>query len=175
MSELFRVRPERAEDVRAVYEINESAFGRPNEAALVDRLRANCTDILSLVAVAIDERIVGHAMFSPATIDCDDGRTIQGMALGPVAVQPWHQRQGAGGALIRAGLNELNRRGCPFVLVLGHPEYYPRFGFEPAASRHGIRSQWKVSDPVFMIRVLNATGIHDARGVSRYRQEFASE
>ena len=139
----------------------------------MDRLRENCSDVISLVAEISDGTIVGHAMFSPVTIECDDGRTIHGAALGPIAVQPEFQRQGAGSALIRFGLEELTRRRCPFVVVLGHPEYYPRFGFEPAASKHGIRSQWKVSDAVFMVRILDAAPMKDVSGVAQYREEFA--
>src|SRR5438552_7737468 len=98
MNKPFAIRTERDADISAVRQINERAFGRPNEAKLVDRLRENCSDVISLVAEISDGTIVGHAMFSPVTIECDDGRTIHGAALGPIAVQPEFQRQGAGSA-----------------------------------------------------------------------------
>jgi putative acetyltransferase len=173
MNQLFTIRTEREADISAVRQINERAFGRSNEAKLVDRLRESCAEIISLVAQTSDQTIIGHAMFSPVTIECDDGGTILlGTALGPIAVDYEYQRKGAGGALIRAGLDKIKNRHLPFVVVLGHPEYYPRFGFEPAESRYGIRSQWKVSDAVFMIQILDATVMQGARGVARYRDEF---
>src|SRR5262245_13638383 len=158
----FTIRPELPDDISLVREINRRAFGRDGEADLVDRIRANCSEILSLVAEASDQAIVGHALFSPVAIQFD-GRTITGAGLGPIAVLPEFQRRGAGAALIRAGLDDLIRRQTPFVVVLGHPEYYPRFGFEPAGSRYGIQSNWDVRDEVFMIRIIQPTVMRGVR------------
>jgi putative acetyltransferase len=87
-------------------------------------------------------------------------------------VLPAFQRRGIGGLLIRAGLAEIQRRGDPFVIVLGHPQYYPRFGFKPAASRHGVRCKWDVPDDVFMIRVFDAAAMRGVRGLAEYHAEF---
>jgi len=129
----IRVREEQSDDIPAIREVNERAFGQPLEADLVDKLRQNCKDLLSLVARAENE-VVGHILFSPAIIESEDG-TVRGMGLAPMAVLPEYQRQGVGAELIRTGITKLESKGCPFVVVLGHAEYYPRFGFEPASSQ----------------------------------------
>lgn len=164
------IREERPEDIDAIREVNAEAFGQPLEANIVDNLRQNCDDLLSLVAVK-QNKVVGHILFSPATIEKEDG-TIQGMSLAPMAVLPECQLQGIGSALIRTGVGELKRRRCPFVIVLGHPQYYPRFGFE-SASRYGVRSEWQASNEAFMILVLNESEMRGIAGVARYRPEFA--
>jgi putative acetyltransferase len=164
------VRPETREDGPAVRAINLLAFGQPTEADLVDRLRAACPEAVSLVA-EVDGLVAGHILFTPVTVE--DGRgPIVGMGLAPMAVLPERQRTGVGAALIREGLDRLRRQGCPFVVVVGHPEYYPRFGFQ-RASRHGLTSQWEgVSDAAFLALVLDATAMAGAAGVARYRDEF---
>ena len=167
---MVRVREELPEDINAIRSVNTRAFGRTQEADLVDKLRRDCSDLLSLVAMRQNE-IVGHILFSPATIE-SESKTIQGMGLAPLAVSPQYQRQGTGSELIRAGIAELKSRRCPFVLVLGHPQYYPRFGFEPA-SRFGIRSEWQVPDEAFMILILNESKTQGISGVAKYRPEFA--
>jgi putative acetyltransferase len=89
-----------------------------------------------------------------------------------MAVAPECQRRGIDSALVEHGLVILRERRCPFVIVLGHPEYYPRFGFEPA-SKHGLKSQWEgVPDEAFMIMVFDSDAIEGTRGVVRYREEF---
>jgi putative acetyltransferase len=157
-------------DWAAIRAVNERAFGRTEEANVVEKIRANCPDILSLVALR-EGRVVGHVLFSPATIDTDNG-PIMGMGLAPMAVPPECQRQGIGSALVRRGLELLGERSCPFVIVLGHPEYYPRFGFE-RASRYGLKSQWEgVPDEAFMVLFLNESAKKGVSGTARYREEF---
>lgn len=167
------IREERPEDIGEIRKLNEKtfmqAFGQASEANVVDRLRENCTNILSLVAVQ-DDHVVGHILFSPLKIDGDT--VIEGMGLGPMAVLPELQRQGIGSQLVQAGIEILKRRGDPFIIVLGHPEYYPRFGFQ-RTSHSGIRSQWEgVPDEAFMILILNDEAMFGACGVARYRNEF---
>jgi len=164
------VREEKPHDVAAIREVNLAAFGQPQEADIVDKLRHSCKDLLSLVAT-VEDRVVGHILFSPASVD-GEGKTVEGMGLAPMAVLPEFQRQGVGSELVRAGIGRLTDRGCPFVIVLGYPEYYPRFGFVPA-SRYGIRSEWDVPDEAFMIVVINESAIDGVTGVARYRPEFA--
>ena len=89
-----------------------------------------------------------------------------------MAVRPDRQRQGVGSQLVRDSLAVLRARGCPFVVVVGHPEYYPRFGFQPA-SAYGLASQWDaVPDEAFMALVLDAHAMDGVSGVARYRDEF---
>lgn len=163
------IRQERPDDAAQVRHVNELAFGQPIEADLVDTLRKACRDSLSLVAE--DTAVVGHILFTPVVVDSRD-RQLAGMGLAPMAVLPDRQRQGVGSRLVRRGLDILRARGCPFVVVVGHPEYYPRFGFEPA-SAHGLASQWQgVPDAAFMVLVLDRDAMAGIAGVARYRQEF---
>lgn len=165
------VRPERFEDIPLVRYINERAFEQPAEADLVDRLRQSCDEVLSLVAED-ENRIVGHILFTPVVIESKD-RLTRGMGLGPMAVQPGRQHEGIGSNLVRQGLKLLEDRFCPFVVVLGYPEYYPRFGFE-LASIHSITSQWEgVPDEAFMIHIFDSTALEGIVGITKYRAEFS--
>lgn len=167
---VITIRPERPEDIASVRAVNELAFGQPLEAGLVDALRQSCRDSLSLVAV--DDEVVGHILFTPVTIEME-GRRVEGMGLAPMAVLPGRQRQGIGAQLVRHGLDTLRERGCPFVVVVGHPEYYPRFGFE-RASAHRIASQWEgIPDEAFMVLIFDAGAMRGVSGVAKYRREFA--
>ena len=167
---MVEIRKEQPQDIPLIHQVNKRAFGQLLEADLVDRLRRNCKDILSLVAVAGNE-IVGHILFSSVTVEGEE-TTAEGMALAPMAVLPEYQRQGIGSKLVRAGIARLVSSNCAFVIVLGHADYYPRFGFEPA-SRYGVRSEWEVPDDAFMILVLNESVMQGISGVARYRPEFA--
>jgi len=167
---MIEVREERQEDIRAIRDVNTRAFGQSTEASIVDALRKGCPDLLSLVAVD-SGRIVGHILFSPAVIECED-RTVSGMGLAPMAVLPEAQRRGIGTALVNTGIDMLRKRLCPFVVVLGHAGYYPRFGFE-RASRYAIRSQWEgIPDDAFMVLMLDRTAMQNVSGIARYRDEF---
>jgi putative acetyltransferase len=122
------IRPEQPADVAAIHDVEALAFGQANEADLVDALRANGQATLSLVAVDdASGRIVGHIMFSPMTVEPP---AIRAVGLGPVAVHPEVQNRGIGGDLIRAGVAEIRRQGWDAIFLLGHADYYPRFGFQ---------------------------------------------
>ncbi|HPL63302.1 MAG: N-acetyltransferase [Syntrophales bacterium] len=167
---MMEVRFERSEDIPSVREINQLAFARRTEADIVDNLRKSCPDAVSLV-VEEDGRIVGHIMFTPVIIEGVDKR-LEGMGLGPVAVRPDLQRKGIGSALIRCGLEILRGRRCPFVVVLGIPGFYSRFGFEQA-SRHGIKSPWEeVPEDAFMINIFNNEDFRGLAGIALFRKEF---
>jgi len=168
--DMATVREELPEDINAIRLVNIGAFGRTQEADVIDKLRRNCSDLLSLVAVRRNE-VVGHILFSPATIEGEDG-TTRGMGLAPMAVRTEYQRQGIGSELVRAGIAKLKSRRCPFVIVLGHPQYYPRFGFE-RASRYAIRSEWQAPDEAFMILILDESETRSISGTAKYRPEFA--
>ena len=167
---MISVREEKPADISAVRVVNERAFGQPEEANVVDKLRESCDGLLSFVAEC-ERQVVGHILFSPAIIETRQG-IISGMELAPMAVLPEFQRQGIGSRLVKHGLAILRDRSCPFVIVLGHPEYYPRFGFE-LASKYGIRSQWEgVPDEAFMIIWLDESITEGVSGIARYRDEF---
>jgi predicted N-acetyltransferase YhbS len=112
-------------------------------------------DGLSLVAVDATDRVVGHLLLSRVELARVDGTSWRVLSLAPMAVLPEAQGRGAGSALVRAALGEADQRREPFVVVLGHPGYYPRFGFVPA-SRHGITCPYPVSDEVFLVAPLAA-------------------
>ena len=163
------IREERPDDANAVDRINELAFQGRVEADLVSSLRSNCPDLLSLVAEE-DGTVVGHILFSPVALVAHDSRHA-GMGLAPMSVLPELQRTGIGSRLVQAGLDILRTRGVPFSVVLGHPDYYPRFGFQSTA-RFGIRSEFRgIPDDVFMILPLNPDTELDP-GVIKYRPEF---
>jgi len=167
---MIRIRLEEPEDIPSVHVINEQAFEQPAEADIVDKLRLNCPEALSVVAD--DEgHVVGHIFFTPATVETESS-TIAGMGLAPMAVLPERRREGIGSALVERGLEMLRERGCPFVIVLGHAEYYPRFGFVPA-SRYGLKSQWEgVPDEAFMVMIFDNETMAGVSGIARYRDEF---
>jgi len=162
---------ERPEDIDGIRRVNQAAFKGDYEADVVDRLRRNCADILSLVAKD-GNHIVGHILFSPAYIVPAEGEAVNGMGLAPLAVQPEFQGQGIGAALSREGMARMKAAGYPFVIVLGHPAYYPRFGFT-RASAYGILSTFEnVPDDAFMICVFDPAALQGVRGVAHYRPEF---
>jgi putative acetyltransferase len=164
---LIEIREERPDDVATVRDLNKRAFGQDQEANIVDALRANGAALLSLVAT-VDDRVVGHIMYSPLSVG-----DVNGAALGPMAVIPEHQRQGIGSKLVEAGNRKLKDAGCPFIIVVGHANYYPRFGFTPA-SEHGIKCEWDVPNDVFMLLFLDEAKMRGISGLARYRHEFSS-
>lgn len=164
------VREERPEDRTAIHHLNREAFGQDAEADLVDRLRASGKATLSLVAEQ-DGLVVGHILFSPVTIESAAGDvTIQGLA--PMAVLPSHHKQGIGSLLVERAVAMLRASGHRGVVVLGHPEYYPRFGFVPA-STFGIRSEYNAPDEAFMALELVPGGLKDCAGLTKFQPEFA--
>lgn len=162
---------ERATDAGGVRQVNERAFGQPAEADVVDALRAAGAVTLSLVAL-VDERVVGHILFSPVVVIAPGGSEWAALGLGPMAVAPEHQRAGIGAALIRGGLDQLRSEGHDVVVVVGHPGYYPRFGFVPASAR-GLRWEHEVPDDVFMVCELAPGALAGRSGEVRYRPEFS--
>lgn len=167
---MIEIREERPADHEAVRAVNDQAFEQPAEGRIVDAIRAACDETLSLVATS-GGQVVGHIFFSPATIETDD-RRIVGMGLAPMAVLPDRQHQGIGSRLVEEGLRRIRATSCPFVVVLGHPDYYPRFGFEPA-SRYDLRSQWDgIPDEAFMAMILDPSVMAGVAGVVSYRSEF---
>ncbi|SDI24539.1 Predicted N-acetyltransferase YhbS [Sinosporangium album] len=161
-------RPETAADIAEIREVNLSAFPTPLEADLVEALRADATAWipgLSWVAAAPDGGLAGFALLTRCHVD-----GAPALALGPCAVRPDHQRSGAGSAVIRAALRAAREQGENLVLVLGHAEYYPRFGFTPASGR-AIRPPFDVDDEYMMALVFDPA-LPVPAGTIRYPAAF---
>jgi len=170
VSHMIKIRKETGQDVPAIRTVNEKAFGQSNEADIIEQLRKSCAPFLSLVAEQNDQ-IIGHILFTPVTIETDKG-TYQGMGLAPMAVLPEHQNKGIGSSLINEGLKAIRSSGTAFVVVLGHPNYYPKFGFEPS-SKYAIRCEWEVPEEAFMVLFFDPSKAKDICGIAKYRSEFA--
>lgn len=167
------IRREEPDDVPIVREVNRRAFGRPDEGRLVDVVRQRREPTISLVAVDPDvERIVGHILFSPVTIESEEqSRTAIG--LGPVAVEPGSQRSGVGTQLIERGLELCREAEYGIAVVLGHPNYYSRFGFV-IAHAHGIHWEHEMPGDPFMVIELSPGALEGVKGRVRYLPEFMS-
>jgi putative acetyltransferase len=162
------IREEKSEDIPAIHALNGRAFGQDQEGNIVAALRKNGAAILSLVATRAGE-VVGHIMYSPILI----AARFQGAALGPMSVSPQYQNQGTGSRLVRSGNESLRQAGVPYVIVLGHAEYYPRFGFRPA-SQFGVTCEWQVPEDVFMLLVLDPERMQGVSGKAECRPEFSA-
>ena len=166
----MEIRAERETDIDAVRAVNISVFETPCEANLVDALRKQATPVVSLIAKEGDT-IVGHIMFSPVSLSGLPELKIIGLA--PMAVMPERQRKGIGSALVRAGLEQCKQLGFVAVVVLGHTEYYPRFGFSPT-SRFGIDCEYDVPEEAFMAMELQPDALHEKTGKVKYHAAFSS-
>ncbi len=164
------IREERRDDVPFVHRVNALAFPTESEANLVDVLRDTARPLISLVAIDNDE-VVGHIMFTPVQLLGSPSLDIMGLA--PMAVIPGLQRREIGTKLVRAGLKLCREIGIGAVVVLGHPSYYPKFGFEPA-SRKNIDCEYDVHPEAFMIIELMVDYLSGAEGTIRYHDAFAN-
>jgi len=164
------IRAERPADHAAIRRVNTLAFGRPHEGALVDGLRRAAEPYISLVA-KVDGQVVGHIFFSPVTIESAEGECAA-FGLGPLAVLPEYQRQGIGSQLVQQGLEACARIGQTVVVVLGHPQFYPRFGFVPAHTRE-LHCEYAVPDEDFMVVELVPGALQGRTGRVKYLPEFA--
>ena len=165
------IRDARAEDASAIACVHEAAFGRPNEARLVEAISRSPAAVISIVA-AINDGIIGHIFFSPVTID-DSGPSVAALGLAPLAVLPDVQRCGIGSKLVTSGLDAARRQGAQVVVVLGDPSYYQRFGFRPARE-FGLRSEYVEAGDAFMARELTPGILTERSGLVRYLPEFAA-
>jgi len=163
-----KLREERAEDASAIRRVNEAAFGRPEEASLVDALRAEGVVLCSLVA-ELDGALAGHILFTRMWIDHAAG-SIPAVALAPMAVLPEDQGRGIGSRLIVEGLSRLGKMQERIVLVLGHEHYYPRFGFSSEKARQ-LASPFPAE--AFMALELEPGALWDVSGRVRYADAFA--
>jgi putative acetyltransferase len=168
---VVEIRPEGPEDRKAVFDVNQAAFGQDDEARLVDALRRSPAYIpeLSLVAVE-DSRIVGHILFTRIKLRGSE-RAFDALALAPMAVLPGYQRRGIGSALVERGLEIARDLGHRVVIVVGHPDYYPRFGFVLAGPL-GIRAPFDVPGEAFMALALSPGALAGVQGLVEYPPEF---
>lgn len=164
------VRAERPTDAAAVRRVNEEAFGRRAEADLVEQLHAAGKVVASLVAEVAGE-VVGHILFSPVAIEGARGR-CDALALAPMAVLPAHQRRGIGRRLVEEGIMACKELGHTRIVLVGHPEYYPWFGFRPAV-RYGLRCEFDAPEEAFMALELAPGAWQDCAGTVRFAPEFA--
>lgn len=170
------VRMEQNSDLPVIREVVAAAFGRDKNADLVDAIRGS-DDWYgdgSIVAVDTHGGVVGHALLSRGRLLAADGSPKDIGMIGPVAVAPDRQRQGIGGMLVRAAIEAAIARRLPVVCLLGHPTYYPRFGFEPAR-RLGIEPQSQTwPDDAWMALRLPAW-TPGLRGVAHFPPAFGDE
>ena len=164
------LRAEEQRDWPAVHAVHVSAFETPAEADLVSVLREQAMPVVSLVAEE-GETLVGHIMFSPVSLSPHPDLKIIGLA--PLAVAWKHQRKGVGSALICAGLERCKQLDFGAVVVLGHPEYYPRFGFVPA-THFGIACEYEVPAEAFMVVELQPGYLHSKSGTVHYHAAFGN-
>ncbi len=166
------IRPERPQDREAISQVHQLAFGQPNEALLVEALRRAPAFIPELSLVALDAtQVVGHILFSRIAVRTpSDARPA--LALAPMAVLPAFQRRGIGSGLVKRGLADARSLGHGLVIVVGHPDYYPRFGFV-RAEPFGIRAPFEVSGEAFMVLELQASALQGCRGEVVYPPQFA--
>jgi putative acetyltransferase len=166
------IRPEKAEDYKAIFTVNKLAFAREAEAQLVENLRNTKGYIPELSIVAIsDGNVVGHVLFSAISIKTD-ADNVPAIALAPVAVLPEYQSQGIGSLLIQEGVKRCQKFGHKIIIVVGHPKYYPRFGFVSARER-GLMLPFKAPDEAFMVLEIVPKSLEGVSGTVVYPPEFA--
>ncbi|HDR8475999.1 TPA: N-acetyltransferase [Bacillus cereus] len=173
---MVTIRQEQKNDYRKTEEVVKEAFlleefSDKIEHELVKRIRECDAFVPELSIVAVDEDIVGHIMLSKITIE-QDGTSVESLALAPVSVARGHQKKGIGGKLITAALEKAKELGYGSVVVLGHPEYYPKFGFKKA-SEWNVKAPFEVPEEVFMAMELRENALQGVEGVVQYSSAFA--
>jgi len=167
------IRREKKEDFNSIYEVNKQAFKQKDESELIERIRAGNNFIPELSLVAEENgRIIGYILLSKIKIL--GRKEYESLALAPMAVLPKFQKQGIGGKLIKEGLKKARKLGFNSVIVLGHQEYYPRFGFEKA-SKWNIKCPFEAPDEAFMAIELKVEALADESGIVEYPKEFGIE
>lgn len=171
---MISVRSEKSEDYESIYCVNKLAFNGEVEAKLVNNLRKTKGFVpeLSLVAIKNDD-VIGHILFSIIHIQTDT-KKVPILALAPMAVLPKHQKQGIGSMLVREGLKKCKELGHKAVILVGHPNYYPRFGFCPAKEK-GLRLPFDAPDEAFMVYEIIPQALEGIKGMVVYPPEFAEE
>jgi putative acetyltransferase len=168
--QLFKIRPELDRDIVAIRVLNTLAFKREKEAKLVEAIRASEFFVPELSLVAVTNEVIGHILFSIISIETSN-RSVPTLGLAPMAVRPEYQNQGVGSALVREGLKKCEELGFEHVVVLGHPNFYPKFGFRPAKTK-GIEPPFQVPDEVFMVYEIKSGSLNDINGKVKYPPAF---
>ena len=164
-------RAEQPDDCAGIDGVHRLAFGQEDEARLVRKLRAAHGFDLTLSLVAVrDGELVGHILFSPIRIE-GEGGDVPALALAPMAVLPAWQRRGVGSVLVHEGLAASRQAGHCIVVVVGHADYYPRFGFTPAGRRN-LRLPFASPDAAFMALALMPGALKGLDGAIRYSPPF---
>lgn len=166
----MKIRPETPKDYASIYKINHLAFEQENESKLIDKVRLGETFVpeLSLVAEK-KETVIGHILFSK--IQINGTSYYPSLALAPMSVHPDFQKQGVGSQLVTIGLQLAKKLGFEHVVVLGHKDYYPKFGFKKASS-FGVHCPFEVPDEVFMGIELVEGSLNGRGGVVEYPPVF---
>ncbi|MDR2948138.1 MAG: N-acetyltransferase [Prevotella sp.] len=170
-NKVIEIRKETINDYPSVYAVNSAAFNRKDEARLTDRLRLSNAFVpeLSLVAT-IEDKIIGAILFTEIYI-VDTDKEVVSLSLAPIAVVPDQQNKGIGSQLIQYGLDKAKELGYKSVIVLGHKDYYPRFGFKPA-KKWSIKAPFNIPDDAFMALELVEDSLNNVKGMVRYAKEF---
>jgi putative acetyltransferase len=168
---MIKIRPEKEIDREDIYKVNELAFGRDVESRLVDSLRNSESYVegLSLVAEHVGE-IIGHIMFTRISTDPENEKFV-GVSLAPIAVLPDCQKKGIGSKLIREGIKACKSKSFKAIIVIGHPEYYPKFGFTQAREK-GLESSIPVPDEAFKVLELVTGSLEGTEGKIIFASEF---
>ena len=167
----MNIRKEKPTDIEKIWNINAEAFETNAEANLVNALRNSGIPFLSLVYEE-NHDLVGHILFTPVEL-VGDTSGIRVTGLAPMAVVPSLQKKGVGSSLVKAGIQECISEGYDAIVVLGHPNYYPKFGFRPSVD-YGIKSEYEVPDDVFMVLELKKNSLNRIKGTVKYHATFGS-
>jgi len=165
---LISIRAESWGDIADIHAVNKQVFETDAEAKLVDLLRSRDKLVISLVAED-QGTLIGHIAFSRVQNESNPG--ILGLGLGPMAVIPERQKCGIGSQLVQAGIGEGKSLGYDYIVVLGHPTYYPRFGFMPAR-QFDLHCAWEVPENVFMALEVHTNSLSNVKGLVKYEPEF---
>lgn len=167
----MNIRDELSSDIEKIWKINTDAFGTEDEANLVNALRSSGCSYISLVAET-EDKVVGYILFTPVELSGNQNN-LKIAGLAPMAVSSQYQNKGIGSKLVKAGLDHCKSLGYDAVVILGHPNYYPKFGFIPSV-KFGIKSEYEVPDEVFMILELVQGSLKNHKGIIKYHEAFNS-
>lgn len=169
-ADALTIRAAQAGDLDAIKAVHDAAFNGPVEGRLVAALHSEVDGLVSLLALN-DAQVCGHILFSPVRVESVEDVRLWGLA--PMAVRPALQRHGIGGRLVQAGITECRHRGIDALVVLGHANYYPRFGFRPA-SDFRLRCTYAVPPEAFMAMELRPGALANVAGTVHYHPVFAA-
>ncbi len=167
----MNIRDELSSDIEIIWEINTDAFETEDEANLVNALRSSGCAYISLVAET-ENKVVGYILFTPVELSGNQNN-LKIVGLAPMAVSSQYQNNGIGSKLVKAGLSRCKSLGYDAVVVLGHTNYYPKFGFIPSV-KFGIKSEYEVPDEVFMILEMAQGSLKNHKGIIKYHEAFNS-